>query len=218
MLGIWVDDPAGLVVWTRPTASRLPPLDPAESRSYLAEAFPETSVHRWRVSVRDAILQHSRVAGRAEMVAVLDSALHRGLLTPGQLDEVLAAIPRRARPASSDLDAASMSGTESHLRFALRGRGYAVVTQASIARVGDVDLLVDGWFIVECDSRQFHGTVTDQNKDRRRDGNAALQRFGTARFTWEQVTFDLDWCVAVVEAGLRRGRPSAPLNRTSHTR
>ncbi|WP_354569656.1 hypothetical protein [Glaciihabitans sp. UYNi722] len=95
-------------------------MDPAESRIYLHEQFAENGDYRWRVSLRDAVLQHAPTCSPDELIAVLDSALHQGLLRVNQLDSLLAALPRRVRPATGDLDAKSMSGTESHIRVALR--------------------------------------------------------------------------------------------------
>lgn len=93
------------------------------------------------------------------------------------------------------------------MRVDLRADGYRVTTQASIRKVGDVDLLVDDWYIVECDSREFHDGDSQQNTDRRRDGEATLARFGSARFTYSQVMFHRKWCLSVVAAGLAAGRP-----------
>ena len=161
----------------------------------------------FRVSLQDAILQHARVSNRAEIIATLDSALHHGLLGQFELAELLAALPERVRPNARELDASSMAGTESLMRVDLRALGYRVDTQASIRKVGQVDLLVDGWYIVECDSREFHDGDAQQTTDRRRDGEATIARFGTARFTYPQVMFRRAWCLQVVAAGLAAGRP-----------
>ena len=74
----------------------------------------------FRVSLQDAILQHARISDRAEIIATLDSALHRGLLGHFELAELLAAPPERVRPNARKLDASSMAGTESLLRVDLR--------------------------------------------------------------------------------------------------
>lgn len=216
LLGIWVDEPGPLEVCCHPRSSRLPTLRKAEFRTWKVDRFPERGCRPWRVSVRDAILQHAVHASRSELVAVIDSALHLRRMTRAQLIPLLDALPQAVRPKPSDIDGRSMSGTESHLRFALRAAGYRVETQVYVAGVGTVDLMVDGWFITECDSRQFHGKEADQEHDRRRDGNAALIGHPNARFTYTQVMHDRDWCVRVVEAGLLRGQPTTAINRMSY--
>jgi very-short-patch-repair endonuclease len=208
--GVWVDDTEPLVVSCARTSSRLPALLPGERRSYLRVQFLEGGDYRWRVSLPDAVLQHAQTCSRDELIAVLDSALHRGLLRWNQLDPLLAAIPRRMCPSSGDLDAKSMSGTESHIRIALRRTGYHVETQVDVPTVGFVDLLIDGWFIVECDSREHHDGVHSQTRDRRRDGNAARTGYASARFSYSQIMFEMPWCLDVVASGLARGRPIHP--------
>jgi very-short-patch-repair endonuclease len=89
----------------------------------------------------------------------------------------------------------------------LIGAGLRVETQVKIPLVGDVDVLVDGWLIVETDSREFHGAEADQVTDRIRDGNALLLGFGTVRFMPESLQDAPDWCLEVVLARLRQGRP-----------
>jgi hypothetical protein len=86
------------------------------------------------------------------------------------------------------------------LRVALRWVGYHRTTQASIRNVGDVDLRVDywcrrlvstagvdGWFVLVCDRKKYHDGPSHQGDDRRRDGEAALARLGTARFTYAHI-------------------------------
>ncbi|MET0805651.1 MAG: hypothetical protein ABWX98_00960, partial [Lacisediminihabitans sp.] len=68
--------------------------------------------------------------------------------------------------------------------------------------------VVDDWLIVECASEKFHDDESQQITDRRRDGNAVLSNYGSARFHHSQIMSDLDWCVSVVESHLRRGRPA----------
>ena len=206
--GIWVDNPPRLVVSTAPTASRLPDLRSGEHRVWLAERFAETTDAPWRVSVRDAILQYGLVAGRDEVIATMDSALFQRLLTWQEASGLLPLVREAARPGIRELDGLAMSGTESRMRVALRRRGVKVRTQVSIRRVGQVDLVVDDWLIVECDSKKFHDDESQQITDRRRDGNAALSSYGSARFHHSQIMSDLEWCVSVVESHLRRGRPA----------
>lgn len=67
------------------------------------------------------------------------------------------------------------------MRLILRTLGVAYETQVFIEAVGYVDFLVDGWLIIECDSKEFHEGWTKQVDDRRRDSAAATQGYVTIR-------------------------------------
>ncbi|HEX4057685.1 MAG TPA: hypothetical protein VHX87_05145 [Galbitalea sp.] len=204
--GIWVD--AGpVLIATPPSASRLPAVAVDERRIWVAERFPDRHGPQWRVSPRDALLQHAGAADRASLVASLDSALHSRKLTGPELTSLVSALPRSLRGIREQLDSRAMSGTESKLRLACVAAGLTVELQASINNVGFVDLLVEGWLIVEVDSRKFHDGPTDQHRDRVRDGNAVLGGYGHLRFNYPLVQFDLEWCVDVILTRLRSGRP-----------
>jgi very-short-patch-repair endonuclease len=204
--GIWADA-HDLVIATRPTSSRLPELRSGEVRIWLAERFPERSDRPWRVSVRDALLQHASLVERDSLIASFDSALYTRRLLPSQLSGVLAELPERLRGIRKELDGRAMSGTESKLRVALVRAGLRVDIQVTIGRVGIVDLLIDGWLIIEVDSTKYHGETVQQHRDRVRDGNSVLGRWGYLRFDYALVQFDLAWCVDVVLARHRAGRP-----------
>lgn len=126
---------------------------------------------------------------------------------------LLEALPRRLRGIGHEIDGLAMSGTETHMRLALRRAGYQVRSQVHLPGIGIVDLLVDGWLIIELDSRKYHGGADNQLRDRVRDGNAVLGSYGHERFLWEQVRESMDWCLEVVERRLRDGRPLRALNR-----
>ncbi len=100
-----------------------------------------------------------------------------------------------------------MSGTETKLRITCVQAGLRVDIQASIERVGFVDLLVDGWLVVEVDSHKHHDEPIQQHKDRVRDGNATLGGYGHLRFDYALVQFELAWCMEVIFARLASGRP-----------
>ena len=57
------------------------------------------------------------------------------------------------------------------------------------AGIGRVDLLVNGWLVVECDSRQFHATWEQQVKDRERDLALAARGYVTLRLTAVQIMY-----------------------------
>jgi very-short-patch-repair endonuclease len=212
--GVWIDHDQGLVVSCAPCASRLPALRPGEKRAWLPIKFPHRSSKRWRVSILDALLQDALSSGRDALIASIDSALNLRVLTRSDLQLLVAALPRRLRSIAREVEGTAMSGTETHMRLALRRAGYRVECQVSIDGIGIVDMLVDGWLILELDSRRHHGSFEQQTYDRRRDGNAVLFNYGHERFMWSQVRYETDWCLAVVAARTREGRPNgAPVNR-----
>ena len=209
--GIWVDDNAELAVSCPSTASRLPPLAATERRLWAEELFPALSDKRWRVSVMDALLQLGRNAPRDSLIASVDSAIQLRFITRAELRLLLAALPRRLQGVGREIDGFAMSGTETHMRLALRRAGYQVQSQVRLPGIGTVDLLVDGWLIIELDSRKYHGGADNQLRDRARDGNAVLGSYGHERFVWEQVRGSMDWCMNVVEHRLRTGDRSRTL-------
>ena len=75
------------------------------------------------------------------------------------------------------------------MRLLLTGLGCLVDVQAHLPGVGRVDLIVDGWLIVECDSRAFHEGWTAQVRDRRRDLAAAALGYATIRPLAEDIYY-----------------------------
>ncbi len=206
--GIWVDG-TGLVVATSPTAGRLPQTGDHEKRVWMAARFPIPAGRPWRVSVADALLQHAAAVDRASLIASIDSALNLHRLSMGEFGALLEEFPERLRGIRRQVDARSMSGTETKLRLACVAAGLRVDLQPSIANVGFVDLLIDGWLIVEVDSHEFHDHPINQHNDRVRDGNAVLGRFGHLRFDYILVQSHLEWCIRVIVARLQDGPPAA---------
>lgn len=208
--GLWVDDDDGIIIVCAPTASRLPPLQVGEVRIWVTDQFPTRSRIEWRVSVMDALLQFGRAHPRESVVASIDSALHHGMIGADNVARLCDRMPRRLRGIHRDVDGRAMSGTESHMRMLLAAEGLRLEPQAHIPGVGFVDLLVNGWLIVELDSAQHHGSGSQQSMDRRRDGQSVLAGYAHERFTWLQVKASPGWCVEVVLARLRDGRPDRP--------
>lgn len=144
-----------------------------------------------------------------EAVATLDSALHLGLLDEAGLAEVFARLPRRLHVLRGLIDPSSEAGSESIMRLVLRGLGCRVQTQVVIPGVGRVDLLVDGWLIVECDSEAHHGSWAQRRRDLRRDQTAASLGYVTYRPIAEDVFWHREGVVAAV-----RGLLDAVAHRT----
>lgn len=153
-------------------------------------------------AVRCAVLcQDPRAA-----IATIDSALHQGLLSEDDLDQLFAALPRRYLRLRRLLDARAESGPESLLRLILRAIGVRFDAQVQIAGVGRVDFLIAGWLIVECDSKQFHSEWRAQMRDRDRDLAAAAQGYLVLRVTAQDILFDPARVHAAIRGAVSRGR------------
>jgi len=205
--GVWVDE-TELIVAVSPHASRLPPLAPGEHRIALTDSCVRLDQRQWRVSLEDALLQHARLESDLSVIASLDSAMHLHLLDRAQVSAVVRLMPERLHHIDRELDGAAMSGTESKFRVACVRAGLRVEIQVKISRVGYVDALIDGWLIVEIDSRKHHDGQLPQHRDRVRDGHSVLEGYGHERFDYDLVQHHLDWCIQVVLARLASGRPS----------
>lgn len=151
------------------------------------------------VEAFDAVVDAVRCQDPRAAIATIDSALHLHVLRVDELDELFDVLPRRYRRLRGLIDSRAESGPETLVRLMLRGLGCRVGVQVQIEGVGRVDLLVDDWLIVECDSRQFHSHWEAQREDRRRDLAAAERGYSTIRLTAE----DIMWRPEVVLCALR---------------
>ncbi|MEU1972289.1 hypothetical protein ABZ477_11570 [Microbacterium sp. NPDC019599] len=116
-------------------------------------------------------------------IATLDSALNKGLVGMPQIGEIFALLPSKYKALRPLIDEDAQSGPETLMRLLLRGLGCRVELQVFFEGVGHVDLVVDGWLVIECDSREFHGGWEAQEKDRRRDLMLASLGYTTIRPT-----------------------------------
>lgn len=144
------------------------------------------------------MLQAVRCQPVRAALATLDSALHLGVLRPDDLDELFRALPRRHAVLHKLIDSRAESGTETLVRLMLRTLGAKFDVQVTIPGVGRVDFVVEGWLIVECDSRAFHSGWEEQRRDRRRDQHAAALGYATFR----PIAEDIMWNPGAVQAAM----------------
>ncbi|MBB2976398.1 very-short-patch-repair endonuclease [Microbacterium endophyticum] len=135
------------------------------------------------MSIVDGLAAAARCQAPRATVATFDSALHLGFVDEQGLDDVFAALPARYRPLRLLIDGRAESGAETLLRLILRSLGCKVELQVVIDGVGRVDLLVDGWLIIECDSEEFHSGWRYQERDRLRDLASAERGYTVLRPT-----------------------------------
>ncbi|PPG43383.1 hypothetical protein C5C17_02185 [Pseudoclavibacter sp. RFBA6] len=147
-----------------------------------------------------------------DLVVVVDSLLQRRMLEFGTLDAIAARLPSGARRKLRYVSGAAMSGTESKVRFWLQSGGHRVEPQSWFEGVGFVDLLVDGWLVIECDSRLHHTDLAAFEGDRSRDlvlnGVRVRSRVRVVRLSYRQVVFDWEATTLALLGVLEQG-PSA---------
>lgn len=201
--GIFVADVGSTHIHVQPTASRLPDAGSAfrRHRSTLVRRPHPLSAH---VHVIDALIQATNCQTPRAAVATLDSALFLGCIDIDDLDEIFAHVAPRRRVLRSFVDGRAESGTETLVRLIARALGFSVELQVNIPGVGRVDLLLDGWLVVEVDSEQHHAGWATQKKDRRRDLTLAARGYITLRPIAEDALHHPEVIVAALR-GIRRG-------------
>ena len=218
MIGVFVFERPPLHVHMPPHLSRSRHRRPAGATLHWGGCRGDGRAHA--VSVWDAVRQSVRCQRPRDTIATLDSVMHHGLLTREQVEEIFRTLPARFQALLRLIDPSAESGPESFMRLLLRALGLAFETQVTVPGVGRVDFLVEGWLIIECDSREFHEGWGKQVEDRRRDLEAARRGYITIRPLASDIFHrpdDVRMAVhAVVEAfGSRLGhRQGSELRRT----
>ncbi|MGO4104950.1 endonuclease domain-containing protein [Leifsonia sp. YAF41] len=207
--GVWVTRSSGLWIGTLQGRSRLPAPAAGEHRLWVHEHFPHTGEKLWRMSLPDALAQYARVAPAPDVIASFDSALNKRLLRPHQLPGVFDMLPRRLRRLRFRLNGLADSGLESLMRVAAEAEGWQVDVQVTIAGVGRVDLLIDGWLVIELDGGQWHDDERSRNEDSRRDAEVTLLGYRCHRFRAHQVISQMPQCLDVIRTILAGGCPVA---------
>ncbi|WP_345801834.1 hypothetical protein AAIB33_01650 [Microbacterium sp. AZCO] len=198
-LGVYVLSHDTLHTQVTNGASRLPPP-------------PEDVVRHWRPSsaspddvttpLVEALAQACRCQAPRDAVATIDSAWHLGLVDEDAVAEVFRRLPARYAAVRALVDKRAESGPETIVRLMLRALGCRIEVQVDLDGVGRVDLIVDGWLIIECDSKAFHEGWDAQKRDRRRDIAAARLGYTTIRPLAEDILYNRDRVLADLKAVL----------------
>ena len=209
LLGVFVREHAGLHIQLAPDASRTP--RPGESTQIVRHWRPSSgAADDVLVPVREALCAAVRFQRPRDAIATLDSAWHLGAVADDGLADVFAHLPRRYRSLRPLLDRRAEAGTETLVRLMLRNLGRHVELQVRLDGVGRVDLLVDGWLVIECDSLSHHGTWEDHKRDRRRDAAAVGLGFTTLRLLAEDILFRPERVIEVLRRAVSRGPRATP--------
>lgn len=192
-LGAWATDiPAGPHVHLAANASRL------RDHRQMTRRFSSSAgcTLHWgelrtraldgRVSAIDAARQAMGCLGAHDAAATIESAVRHGIL---DLDELRAQATGEELAILRRVDGSAGSGLETLIREPLRDAGLRVQPQFRVSGVGDFDLLVERYVVVETDGRAFHGGEVAR-ADRRRDAIVASLGFTPLRFDYAQVVHD----------------------------
>lgn len=208
--GLWAPEDRRLHVAVAPNASRL------------AAAGDDVVLH-WSSSFADVVgtglrfrpiapvpaaVEHAITGvNQPVAIAVIDSALHERRLSPAALDAVLSALPRRLRRRlERGIDGRAESGIESMCRVLLEDAGLRPEVQVAIPGIGRVDLLIDGWLIVELDGGQ-HADAAQMRRDRARDAAAIRLGYRTIRLSYPDVVHEWPRSLATIRVALASGAP-----------
>lgn len=202
-LGIFVRDRrAALHLQFTPGASHLSPRDAAIVRHWRPTDASKSSVH---APIVEALAQACRCQDPRAAIATLDSAWHQGFVDEATIAEVFDRLPARLQILRAFLDSRSESGTESLMRLIARAIGFSVELQVKIHGVGRVDMVLDGWLVIECDSRAHHDGWEVHARDRRRDLALAARGYTSLRPTAEMILNHPDEIIAALN-GIRAAR------------
>ncbi|WP_054680957.1 DUF559 domain-containing protein [Microbacterium sp. No. 7] len=215
-LGVFVLDAPALHVQVERGASRLPPRTADVIAHWRESSCPRAAL---TADLVEALAQSVRCQGIRDALATIDSAWHLGLVDEESVAAVFARLPRRYASLRRLLDRRAESGSETIMRLILRSLGCHVDLQVVIPAVGRVDLVVDGWLIVECDSRAHHEGWEQQKKDRQRDIAAARAGYTTVRPIAEDILHHREETLAAMKEVVAQGpRPAARPNSSDSTR
>lgn len=189
-------------------------------RSWSHAQFPRVIVHRrdlapdehdgLRTTLLRTALDCAREFSLRDGVVVLDAALRAGLDPAGLRANASRAAGRgaaAARRAVQAADGRAESPLETCLRLLAATFGR-VEPQVAIPGVGRVDLLLDGWLVLEADGFEHHSNRASYRTDRRRANALAELGYPLLRFSYEDIVHRPGYVSATIAAVLQ-GRPAA---------
>ncbi len=155
-----------------------------------------------------AVAQATRCLPQRDALVVVDAALRQRVVTRGELAAVLPPTdPHRGRWVLEHADERAESVIESALRHLLIDGGVTgFEPQARLRGVGRVDLLLDGWLVLEADGVESHSSVDDFLTDRARLAAAARTGYVTLRFGFKDIVRRPDLVLACIRQTHERGR------------
>lgn len=160
-------------------------------------------------TVEQTVVDIARELPFPDAVVVGDAALHRGACPETIASKVHAMRgpgSPQARRVLHAADGRAESAIETVLRLLASPLGQ-LEPQVVIRRAGRVDLLVDGWLVLEADGFAYHSDRQAYREDRRRANALAAAGYVLLRFTYEDVVHRPEYVIAIIRAVVRNGPP-----------
>jgi very-short-patch-repair endonuclease len=146
-----------------------------------------------------------------EAVVVLDSAVHGRRVRPEVLRAAAAAVRGHGaaalRRAVQHMDELAESPMESVLRTLISLLPCRVSIQVRFRGVGRVDLVLDGWLVIEADGFEHHSNRREYREDRRRGNLLVEHGVATLRYSYEDLQSRPWEVLAQIERVLKLGLP-----------
>jgi hypothetical protein len=145
-------------------------------------------------SLMRTVIDCARELPLREAVVICDAALRAGLDIPALRCAAAGARGLGAagvREVAARANPLAESPIESCLRLIAEGFG-AVAPQVWIDGVGRVDLVLDGWLVLEADGFAYHSDRESYREDRRRTNALAALGYTVLRFSYEDVVYGED--------------------------
>jgi very-short-patch-repair endonuclease len=166
--------------------------------------------HRPVASLADVLIHALRCLPWQESLVMVECAVARGDMTVGFLRERLPGRRNgKAREVLRWVDRGADSMLETLARTYFRRAGIHVQPQFYLDGVGYMDLLLDGWLLVELDGRH-HAEWRQVKKDHRRNNSSVVQGYTVLRYYYSDVVYEAESMVAEVLAVLGRGKTARP--------
>jgi very-short-patch-repair endonuclease len=143
------------------------------------------------------------------LIAVLDSLLHKHLISRNRLEALIARGPQRVHHLIAHLEPRSESGIESIVRYLLAIAGITVDVQFRMLGGDRTDIDVGEWLTIEADGRETHAKEKAFTADRvrvvrlMREGRIVLQ------FAYATIMYDFEFVLDAIRDVMARHAPVA---------
>lgn len=166
-------------------------------RHWAPSRHPLLHEPHWHVPIQDALLRHAVTVDDEQAIAAITSALVQHRISRAELDALLVRLPRRLRRLRPRISLLDGSGLETIARLRLETARLRLEQQVQIGP-DRVDLVIDGWLVVEVDGEQWHQPQADRDRTNR----LVRAGFRVLRFGYRDIMHDWPRTEATVFSAL----------------